>query len=66
MQHQNVVDTNAQFVGRDLGERGFFALPMRRDPVKTVTLPDGSIFTVALSHPPAGVAGEGPKAQISP
>src|SRR5206468_4342853 len=40
--------------------------PCGDDPVITVTLPDGSIFTVALSHPPAGVAGDGPIAQISP
>src|SRR5271154_2624458 len=40
--------------------------PWGEVPVKTVTVPDGSIFTVALSHPPAGVAGEGPKAEISP
>ena len=32
----------------------------------TVTFPEGSTLTLALSHPPAGVAGEGPKAQISP
>ena len=35
-------------------------------PVITVTLPVGSIFTVALSQPPAGMAADGPMAQISP
>jgi len=40
--------------------------PCGEAPVITVTAPDGSILTVALSHPPAGVAGDGPKAQISP
>src|SRR5579864_7740127 len=40
--------------------------PCGEIPVSTVTLPDGSILTVALSQPPAGVAGEGPNAQISP
>src|SRR5579863_7681832 len=40
--------------------------PCGEIPVSTVTLPDGSIFTVALSQPPAGVAGDGPNAQISP
>ena len=30
-----------------------------------VTLQVGSMRTVALSHPPAGSAGEGPMAQIS-
>src|ERR1035437_6902583 len=37
--------------------------PCGEMPVMTVTLPDGSILTVALSHPPAGVAGDGPNAQ---
>ena len=40
--------------------------PWGEAPVMTVTLPVGSILTVALSQPPAGVAGDGPKAQISP
>ncbi len=34
-------------------------------PVKTVTFPVGSIRTVALSQPPAGIACDGPSAQIS-
>src|ERR1022692_4047529 len=40
--------------------------PCGEVPVMTVTLPDGSILTVALSHPPAGVAGDGPNAQPTP
>jgi hypothetical protein len=35
-------------------------------PVMMETLPVASTWTVALSQPPAGVAGDGPKAQISP
>src|SRR5690242_352279 len=35
-------------------------------PVITVTLPVGSLLTVALSQPPAGSAADGPIAQISP
>jgi hypothetical protein len=65
-QHQNVVDVDAQFVRGDLREGGLLALAVGAVPVSTVTLPDGSIFTVALSQPPAGVAGDGPKPQISP
>ena len=34
-------------------------------PVRIVTLPVGSILTVADSHPPAGIACDGPSAHIS-
>ena len=40
--------------------------PWGEAPVITVTLPEGSILTVADSQPPAGSAMEGPMAQISP
>ena len=39
--------------------------PCGEQPVSTVTLPDGSTRTDALSQPPAGTAGEGPRPQIS-
>ena len=67
VQHQDVVDADAQLVGGDLREGGLLALAVRGDAGQHRDLAaTARSFTVALSQPPAGVAGDGPNAQISP
>jgi len=64
--HLHVIHRDAELIAHDLREGGLLTLPVRDAPVITVTMPVGSIFTVALSQPPAGSAMDGPMAQISP
>ena len=59
-----VVQMYAEFIRRDLRERSSCPCPCGDAPVN-VTLPVGSMRTVALSQPPAGMACDGPSAQIS-